>query len=128
MEGAAGTGARVLPGPGGQLQPRELGAGREERWGLPEPRVSGSGLLGLQEHGRCRALGTGARAKAGSCLVPLFCRKKLGTETRAATLSHVGVLYLQAAHQPGPWSRLTGTPLSPGLPHRALSFHAQHCP
>ena len=90
-------------------------AGPARTSGLRKRPVGTSGAWPLQS-----PLYQGARAKAGSGLVPLFCRKKLGTETRAATLSHVGVLHLQAAHQPGPWSRVTVRPLIPGLPHRAL--------
>lgn len=90
---------RTGGGEGGQ-------AGPAKTPGLRKQPVGTSGAWPLQS-----PLYQEARTKEGSCLVPLFCRKKLGTETRAATLSHVGVLHLPAAHQPSPWSWVTVTPL-----------------
>ena len=81
---------RTGGGEGGQ-------AGPAKTPGLRKQPVGTSGAWPLQS-----PLYQEARTKEGSCLVPLFCRKKLGTETRAATLSHVGVLHLPAAHQPSP--------------------------
>lgn len=78
LEGAAGTRARALPGPGGQLRPKELGAGREAWRGLPEPQVSGSSLSGLQEHGPCRALCTMGQEQRKA---PAWCPCSVGRKT-----------------------------------------------
>ena len=90
VEGAARPGRPAAAQRAGGGEGGAVGPARAS--GLRKRPVGTSGAWPLQSPR------TGARAKAGSCLVPLFCRKKLGTETRAATLSHVGVLHLQAAH------------------------------
>lgn len=120
LEGAAGTGARTLPGPGGQLQPRELGAGREAPRGLQEPRVSGSGLSGLQEHG---PLYQGARTKEGSCMVPLLQKEETGHRNQGGhPISCWGAPPTSCPPTPSLASgtQVTVTPLIQGLPYRAL--------
>lgn len=96
----------------GRCQAREASCS-PENWGWGGRCRGACRNLGSQEAACCdfrsMALCTrGQEQRKAPAWCPSCRRKKLGTETRAATLSHVGVLHLQAAHRPHPWPQAPG--------------------